>query len=61
MTRTLARLGAAAIVTLALAGCVRVDTDTQIHADDTFSQHAVIAFAPDLMGQLGDLVGDVPA
>lgn len=60
MTRSLTRLGAAAVAVLVLAGCVRVDMDTQIHADDTFSQHAIIAFAPDLMGQLGDLVGDVP-
>ncbi len=38
---------------LALAGCVRVDSATELRADDTFDQHLVIALAPDIGDQLG--------
>lgn len=43
MTRA-ARLAAlAAVVVAALAGCVRVSSETALHSDDTFSQHLIVA------------------
>jgi hypothetical protein len=39
----------------ALAGCVRVTSDTEVHADDTFSQKAIIATTEQARQQLGSL------
>ncbi|WNM27488.1 hypothetical protein RN607_00360 [Demequina capsici] len=45
------------VTALALAGCVRLDSSTELGSDDTFSQHTVIAFAPDLADQLRTQLG----
>ena len=51
-----ARLLAIAVVAVAtLAGCVRVTSDTTVHADDTFSQVATIAVTDDARKQLASL------
>ncbi len=42
---------------LALSGCVRLDSATELSADDTFDQHLVIAFAPDINEQLSSGLG----
>ncbi|MDN4472293.1 LppM family (lipo)protein [Demequina zhanjiangensis] len=49
----LPRLAAAAVSVLALAGCIRLDSSTEISGDDTFSQQLIVAFAPDIADQLG--------
>ncbi|MGC4175244.1 LppM family (lipo)protein [Demequina sp.] len=49
----LAALGVVAVV--ALAGCVRITSDTQVHADDTFSQTAIIATTERARQQLGTM------
>ena len=54
--RSALRLGALAILAIAtLAGCVRLTSSTEVHADDTFSQVAVIAVTDDAKAQLGSL------
>src|SRR5690606_1663733 len=40
------------VVSLALAGCVRVLADTEVHADDTYSQHVIVALTPEAALQL---------
>lgn len=50
------RLAAIAVLAVAaLAGCVRLTSDTQVHPDDTFSQVAVIATTAEAREQLGSL------
>lgn len=67
LRRTLRMAALATLAVAALAGCVRFSSDTGVHADDTFSQTAVIAtnaaareqlesFAPI---DLGDLRGAI--
>ncbi|MCR6712082.1 MAG: hypothetical protein NVV57_05035 [Demequina sp.] len=54
--RSAARLFALAVLAVAaLAGCVRVTSDTEVHADDTFSQKAIIATTEQARQQLGSL------
>ncbi len=54
--RTTARLAAIAVLAVAtLAGCVRVTSDTTVHADDTFSQVAILAVTDDARSQLASL------
>jgi hypothetical protein len=51
------RLSALAILAAAtLAGCVRFTSDTAVHADDTFSQTAIIATTEAARSQLGSMV-----
>jgi hypothetical protein len=56
---TSARLRIAALgvgVAVALSGCVRVTSETTFNTDETFSQHAIVAFSPeaaDTIGQQG--------
>ena len=51
--RSAARLAALAVVAIAaLAGCVRLTSDTSVHADDTFSQEAIIATTEQAREQL---------
>ncbi|WP_084079398.1 LppM family (lipo)protein [Demequina sp. NBRC 110057] len=63
MSASSPRLAAAALVAgLALTGCVRATVDTTIGADDTFSQHTVVAYSDDAAHQLTDYLGaDVDA
>ncbi|WP_084099793.1 hypothetical protein [Demequina sp. NBRC 110051] len=42
---------------LALAGCVRATADTTINADDTFSQHTVVAYSDSVASQITDYLG----
>jgi hypothetical protein len=52
--RTAARLAALAVIAVAaLAGCVRLTSNTEVHADDTFSQEAIIATTAQAREQLG--------
>lgn len=51
------RLAAAAVAALALAGCVRIDSDTSIGADDTFSQHIIVAYTDAVATQIGQQAG----
>ncbi|WP_062205599.1 LppM family (lipo)protein [Demequina salsinemoris] len=50
--RRLRTLASAGVLALALAGCVRLDSATELKADDTFDQHLVIALAPDIGDEL---------
>jgi hypothetical protein len=51
-----ARLVTLAILAVAaLAGCVRLTSNTEVHADDTFSQQAIIATTEQARQQLGGL------
>lgn len=50
-------IGAIAIAAVALSGCVRTTVDTTISADDTFSQHAVVAFSDEIAEQIGGEAG----
>lgn len=44
MVRRVPHVAALALIaTLALSGCVRVLADTTVHADDTYSQHVIVA------------------
>lgn len=43
MTRAARLVAVAAVVVAALAGCVRVSSDTSLHSDDTFSQDLIVA------------------
>jgi hypothetical protein len=54
---TMVRAGSAAIAVLALAGCVRVEANTSIGTDDTFSQHAVFAITDAVAAQVGREAG----
>jgi len=52
--KSAARFAALAIVAVvALAGCVRLTSNTEVHADDTFSQEAIIATNAQAREQLG--------
>ena len=54
--RSAARLAALAVLAVAaLAGCVRLTSSTEVHADDTFSQEAIIATTEQARQQLGGL------
>lgn len=58
------RLAALALIAMAtLAGCVRLTSSTEVHADDTFSQVAIIAATADARSQLESLakidIGDL--
>ncbi|WP_061963142.1 LppM family (lipo)protein [Demequina aurantiaca] len=58
MTRTVSQflaVGALAVVTL--AGCVRIDSDTSIGSDDTFSQHVIVAFTDSVATQVSQQAG----
>lgn len=56
--RRAARLAALAVVVVAgLSGCVRLTSTTEVHADDTFSQVAVIAMTDAAGAQLQQLAG----
>ena len=57
MSRVLRWSGAAAVAVLALSGCVRTTVDTTISSDDTFSQHAIVAFTDDVAAQVGNQAG----
>ena len=62
--RVAAVIGAASAA-LALAGCVRLTSETVLSEDDTFSQHAIIAAAPDALATLREQMdllggGDIP-
>ncbi len=64
--RRLRHLLAAGAIAIALAGCVRLDAATELSSDDTFSQHLIVAFAPDIAdqldsGMLGGLAGGADA
>lgn len=56
MRNTLRLAALATLAVAALAGCVRFTSDTQVHADDTFSQTAVIATTAAARDQLGSLM-----
>ena len=54
--RAAARLAALAVLAVAaLAGCVRLTSTTEVHADDTFSQEAIIATTEQARQQLSGL------
>ncbi len=57
MKKFLRSAAATAVIAVALTGCIRTTVDTTISPDDTFSQHAVIAFSDDLAGQIGEETG----
>lgn len=57
MKRHFAWSGAAALVAVALAGCVRTTVDTTLNSDDTFSQHSIVAFSDTVAAQVGDQAG----
>jgi hypothetical protein len=66
MVRRVPRTALIALVAaLALSGCVRVLADTTVHADDTYSQHLIVALndeaATALAGQSGVNVADLLA
>lgn len=47
----------AAVAAMGLSGCVRTTVDTTISSDDTFSQHAIVAFTDDIANQVGAEAG----
>ena len=56
--RTFARFAATVVfAAVALAGCVRVTSDTTVSDADTFSQVTIIATTPAARAQLGDTAG----
>ena len=58
MTRRLARsLAVGAVAAVALTGCVRATVDTTIGEDDTFSQHAIVAYSDDVANQISEYLG----
>lgn len=57
MKTSAARLAVAALAALALTGCVRVEADTSIGSDDTFSQHVIVAFTDEVATQAGQRAG----
>ncbi|WP_430868109.1 LppM family (lipo)protein [Demequina aurantiaca] len=50
-------LAVAAITAVALSGCVRIQADTAIGSDDTFSQHVIVAFTDAVASQVGEQAG----
>ncbi|WP_062077327.1 LppM family (lipo)protein [Demequina globuliformis] len=59
MDRIRLALSAAAVATgvLALTGCVRATAETTFHEDETFSQHAIVAYEPSVADELTDRLG----
>lgn len=55
------RAAAVAIVAvMALTGCVRVTTETTFHADETVTQHAILAADPAALDTLEQQLGSLP-
>lgn len=52
-----ARIGAIAATTLALSGCVKATADTTFHEDETFSQHAIVAYEPSIADDVSERLG----
>ncbi|WP_084039105.1 hypothetical protein [Demequina sp. NBRC 110053] len=57
MRRATGWAGVAAVVAVALTGCVRVTSDTTFTEDLTFSQHAVVAFDESVASQFSEQQG----
>lgn len=51
------RVAAAAVTALALTGCVRIQADTSIGSNDTFSQHVIVAFTNQVAAQVTQQAG----